>query len=84
MLSQNILMPTVQVTSCKSTFGYMFVLAGGAMSWRSKKQTCVSLSTAEAEHVALAAAAKETVWLGKLLSQSAIAMCKNPQKGQTH
>ena len=54
------------------------------MSWRSKKQTCVSLSTPEAEHVALAAAAKETVWLGKLLSQSAIAMCKNPQKGQTH
>ncbi len=33
------------------------------MSWRSKKQTVVVLSTAEAEYVALAAAAQEAEWL---------------------
>ena len=79
----------------KSTSGYVFNLAGGPISWRSKKQTCIALSTAEAEYVALAYAAQEAVWLRKLMShfegrqaasitvfddsQSAIAMTKNPQ-----
>ena len=35
----------------KSTSGYVFNLAGGPVSWRSKKQTCIALSTAEAEYV---------------------------------
>jgi len=38
----------------KCTSGYLFKVSGGAVSWRSKKQTCVALSTAEAEYVALA------------------------------
>ncbi|XP_042477742.1 secreted RxLR effector protein 161-like [Macadamia integrifolia] len=38
--------------SRKSTSGYIFLLAGGAISWKSKKQTCVSTSTMEAEFVA--------------------------------
>lgn len=37
------------------------------MSWRSTKQSCVALSTAEAEYVALAAAAQEAIWLRRLL-----------------
>ena len=36
------------------------------MSWRSKKQTTVGLSTAEAEYVALASAAQEAVWMKQL------------------
>ena len=79
----------------KSTSGYVFVLAGAPISWRSKKQTCVALSTAEAEYIALASAAQEAVWLRELIneldgplteptvvfddSQCAIAMTKNPQ-----
>ncbi len=41
--------------------GYIFKLNGGAVSWRSKKQSCVALSTAEAEYVALSAAAREAI-----------------------
>ncbi len=79
----------------KSTSGYMFLLGGAAISWRSSKQTCVALSTAEAEHVALSAAAQEALWLQQLASdllnksirettilednQSAICLAKNQQ-----
>ena len=52
----------------KSTSGYVFLLGGTAISWRSGKQTCVALSTAEAEYVALSAAAQEAVWLQQLTS----------------
>ena len=36
----------------KSTFGYVFTFGGGAMSWRSIKQKCITDSTTEAEYVA--------------------------------
>lgn len=52
----------------KSTSGYLFVMNGAGISWKSRKQTCVALSTAEAEYVALASAAQETTWLRQLLS----------------
>ena len=52
----------------KSTSGYVFIMAGAAISWRSCKQTCVALSTAEAEYIALSAAAQETLWLQQLTS----------------
>ena len=45
----------------KSTSGYMFQIAGGPVSWRSKKQDTVALSTAEAEYVALSSAVQECV-----------------------
>ena len=37
----------------KSTSGYLFKVSDSAVSWKSIKQTCVALSTAEAEYVAL-------------------------------
>ena len=52
----------------KSTSGYIFLLGGAAISWKSSKQTCVALSTAEAEYVALSAAAQEAMWLQLLTS----------------
>ncbi|GJT70193.1 hypothetical protein Tco_1029479 [Tanacetum coccineum] len=42
-----------------STSGWVFLLGGGAISWASKKQTCITGSTMESEFVALAAAGKE-------------------------
>ncbi|KAJ3494811.1 hypothetical protein NLJ89_g10732 [Agrocybe chaxingu] len=42
---------------------------GGAVSWSSKKQELVTLSTTEAEYVAATHAAKEAVWLRRLLSE---------------
>ena len=79
----------------KSTSGYVFQVGGTAISWRSKKQACVALSTAEAEYIALASTAQELLWLQQLLAdlqrepakpmvifednQSAISIAKNPQ-----
>ena len=79
----------------KSTTGYLFLLGGTAVTWKSKKQSCVALSTAEAEYMALSSAAQEAIWMRELNSdlgnpqsqptlvyednQSAIAMTKNPQ-----
>ena len=70
------------------------MVSGAAISWNSKKQTCVALSTAEAEYIALAKVAQESIWLQQLLmdmnencadpmtifedNQSMIAMAKNP------
>ena len=56
------------VSDRKSTSGYCFKFGRSLISWRSNKQTCVALSTAEAEYVALAGAAQEAVWLKHLLS----------------
>ena len=53
----------------KSTSGYVFLMGSVAISWKSSKQTCVALSTAEAEYVALSAAAQEAIWLQQLTSE---------------
>ena len=53
----------------KSTSGYIFLNVEGAVLWGSKKQTCVALSTAEAEYLALAQATQEATWLNSLLTQ---------------
>lgn len=45
----------------------MFTLGGGAISWKSIKQSCVADSTIEAEYVATSEAAKEAVWLRNFL-----------------
>ncbi|WJZ87390.1 hypothetical protein VitviT2T_006774 [Vitis vinifera] len=50
-----------------STTGWVFTLGGGAVSWGSKKQTCISHSTMEAEFIALAATGKEAEWLRDLM-----------------
>ncbi|RVW78918.1 Retrovirus-related Pol polyprotein from transposon TNT 1-94 [Vitis vinifera] len=44
-----------------------FTLGGGAVSWGSKKQTCISHSTMEAEFIVLAATRKEAEWLRDLM-----------------
>ena len=49
--------------------GYVFMVDGGAVSWSSKKQELVTLSTAEAEYVAQTHAAKEAMWLRGLLTE---------------
>ncbi|XP_035838214.1 secreted RxLR effector protein 161-like [Helianthus annuus] len=50
-----------------STSGWTFLLGGGARSWASKKQTCITDSTIESEFVALVAAGKEAKWLRNLI-----------------
>jgi len=77
----------------KSTTGYVFTLAGGAVSWLSKLQTVVALSTTEAEYMAATQACKEAIWIRRLMeelghkqqkivvycdSQSALHIARNP------
>jgi len=57
------------VDTRKSTTGYVFFLSDGVISWGSKKQSTVALSTTEAEYMALTEAAKEAIWLRRILSE---------------
>ncbi|GJR83535.1 zinc finger, CCHC-type containing protein [Tanacetum coccineum] len=57
------------VEDSSSTSGWVFLLRGGAISWASKKQTCITGSTIESEFVALAAAGKEAEWLRNLIHE---------------
>ncbi|KAK1667679.1 hypothetical protein QYE76_055838 [Lolium multiflorum] len=52
----------------KATSGYIFTFGGAAISWRSRKQTILTMSTIEAELVALESATVEAEWLRELLS----------------
>ena len=45
----------------------MFTFGGGAISWRSVKQSSIADSTMEAEYIAASKAAKEAVWLKNFL-----------------
>ena len=62
----------------KSTSGFVFLLGNGAISWSSKKQTCIALSTMEAEFVALSAAAQEAVWLKRFMNHLNITTSNEP------
>jgi len=42
-----------------STCGYVFILGGGAVSWKSAKQTCIARSTMESKFIALELAGQE-------------------------
>ena len=46
--------------------GYVFIAAGGAITWRSKRQMLTTLSTTDAEYVALSEAARSAHWLRNL------------------
>jgi hypothetical protein len=50
----------------RSRTGYVFMLCSGPISWQSKLQSVVAISTAEAEYVAGAHAAREAVWLRRV------------------
>nr|GEZ00363.1 zinc finger, CCHC-type [Tanacetum cinerariifolium] len=57
------------VKDSSSTSGWVFLLGEGAISWASKKQTCITGSTMESKFVALAAAGKEAEWLRNLIHE---------------
>ena len=51
------------VDNRKSTSGYLMTFSGGAVSWRSRLQKCVALSTTEVEYIAIVEACKELLWM---------------------
>jgi phosphoribosylaminoimidazole carboxylase (NCAIR synthetase) len=80
------------IDSRKSTSRYLITYSGEAVSWQSRLQKCVALSTTKAEYIAITEAAKELLWMKKFLqelglqqvryvlycdSQSAIHLSKN-------
>lgn len=55
------------LSTMRSTSGFVFNIGSGAISWSSKRQPTVALSTTEAEYRAQTGATKEAVWLRQLL-----------------
>lgn len=55
----------------RSVSGIVFKYNGGVITWASKRQQSVALSTMEAEYVAASESAKEAVWLHRLFSEIA-------------
>jgi len=51
----------------KSNSGHIFFVFGGAVSWCCRKQSCVALSSMEAEYISLCEAGQEAMWLRRLL-----------------
>jgi hypothetical protein len=60
----------------RSVTGYVFTLAGAAISWASKKQPTVALSSTEGEYMASTNATCEAVWLRRLLSELGLPQTK--------
>ena len=66
------------VNTRRSRPGVLSMHAGSAVSWMSKKQKCVVLSTTETEYVAACEGAKEAIWLHRLLSDITLVNFKCP------
>ncbi|XP_042753151.1 secreted RxLR effector protein 161-like [Lactuca sativa] len=52
---------------CKLQLGYVFIINGGVVSWKSSKQSVVAQSTIESEYIAASEAAQEAAWMKKFI-----------------
>ena len=66
IISMDLLMPLSLIMMISNRHQGMFLASGGAITWKSKKQTTIALSSKEAEYVALSEAAREACWLRNL------------------
>ena len=57
------------VDSQKSTIGYVFTLKSGTLSWVSRLQKVVALSTTEAEYVAAIETCSKLIWLKAFMKE---------------
>ncbi len=64
--------------SHRSTSGFIFILNRGPVSWCSKRQATVALSSMEAKYIALTLAAKEATWLRLLLTKLGLLQPHDP------
>ena len=53
----------------RSTTGWVFFMNGGPISWTTKRQSVVAMSSTEAEYYALSSAAREAAWIRDLLEE---------------
>ena len=56
----------------KSTSGYVVLIAGGPVSWKTKKQPTRAMSSCEAEFISLSEATKELIWFTHFLTELGI------------
>ena len=63
----------------RSASGYFTLVGGNLVSWRSKKQKVVALSSAEAEFRGIARGLTEALWVRKLLSRDMISNARSKQ-----
>nr|GEY47135.1 retrotransposon protein, putative, Ty1-copia subclass [Tanacetum cinerariifolium] len=61
----------------KSQSGYVFTLNGGAVVWKSSKQSTTAQHAVEAEYIAAAEAAKEAVWIKKFVDELGVVPSNN-------
>lgn len=52
----------------RSTSGFLLIFNGGPIAWGSRRQSCVFLSTTEAEYLSMCEATKDIVWTRRLLN----------------
>lgn len=64
------------IDSRKSTSDYVMTYLGGAVSWRSNLQKCVTLSTTKVEYIAAIEAFKEFIWMKDLLKELGVTQKK--------
>jgi hypothetical protein len=57
------------ISTCKSTSGYLFLGAGAPIAWGSNKQPIVVLFTCEVEYVAASDVSREVIWLRNLFAE---------------
>ena len=57
------------VDNRRSTSGYLMTFSGGVVSWQSRLQKCVALSTIEAEYIAPIKACKELLWMKRFIHE---------------
>lgn len=74
--------PTTYPSQCKSTAGYAFFLFGAVISYMSKLEALVAMSTAEAEYIALCLAAQEAIYLRQMLAELGFTMEKPTMIGE--
>ncbi len=53
----------------RSTTWFVFMMGGGAISWSSKQQPIITLSTTEAEYMASTQVTKEAIWMTKFMKE---------------
>jgi hypothetical protein len=66
----------------RSTGAYVFTLNGGPISWASRRQPTVALSTTEAEYMAMCQAIREASWLRQLLIE--LGVCQKNEPIEVH
>ena len=60
----------------KPISGYLFTFAGGAVSWQSRLQKCVTLSTTEVEYITVTEVGKKIFWLKKFFQELGLKQSK--------